>query len=92
MRSDGVRMRSKTRFQVARFCGLALCCWVSGALAISAGDGAPRRPWDEVIAKNIQAHGGLEKIKAVNTLRNSAKAEFRSVPRAKRRKKKQATR
>jgi hypothetical protein len=31
---------------------------------------------DEVIAKNIQAHGGLEKIKAVNTLRNSAKLSF----------------
>jgi hypothetical protein len=39
---------------------------------------------DEVIAKNIQAHGGLEKLKAVRSLRTSAKfsqgsfrAEFR---------------
>jgi hypothetical protein len=28
---------------------------------------------DDVIAKNIQAHGGMDKIKAVNTLRNTAK-------------------
>ena len=34
---------------------------------------APAQTVDEVIAKNIQAHGGMEKIKAVNTLRNSAK-------------------
>jgi hypothetical protein len=31
---------------------------------------------DEIIAKNIQAHGGLEKIKAVNTLRNTSKLSF----------------
>jgi Outer membrane lipoprotein-sorting protein len=33
---------------------------------------------DEVIAKNIEAHGGLGKIKAVNTLRNTAKLSFGS--------------
>lgn len=31
---------------------------------------------DEVIAKNIQAHGGLDKIKAVNTFRNTSKLSF----------------
>jgi hypothetical protein len=31
---------------------------------------------DEVIAKNIQAHGGLEKMKTVNTLRNTSKLSF----------------
>jgi hypothetical protein len=31
---------------------------------------------DEVIGKNIQAHGGLEKLKAVNTLRNTSKLSF----------------
>jgi hypothetical protein len=25
---------------------------------------------DEIIAKNVQAHGGMEKLKAVQTLRN----------------------
>jgi len=31
---------------------------------------------DEVISKNIQAHGGLEKIRAVNTMRSSGKVNF----------------
>jgi len=31
---------------------------------------------DEVIAKNIQAHGGLEKIKAVNTMRDTVRLSF----------------
>jgi hypothetical protein len=31
---------------------------------------------DEVIAKNIEAHGGLAKLKTVNTLRNTAKLSF----------------
>jgi outer membrane lipoprotein-sorting protein len=31
---------------------------------------------DDVIAKNIEAHGGLAKLKAVNTLRNTAKLSF----------------
>lgn len=31
---------------------------------------------DEVIAKNVQAHGGREKLKAMNTLRNTGKISF----------------
>ena len=31
---------------------------------------------DDVIAKNIEAHGGLAKLKSVNTLRNTAKLSF----------------
>lgn len=38
--------------------------------------GACAQTVDEVIAKNIQAHGGLEKIKAINTLRNTSKLSF----------------
>jgi hypothetical protein len=34
---------------------------------------------DEVIAKNIQAHGGIEKIKAMNTLRNTGKINFGAI-------------
>ena len=33
---------------------------------------------DEIISKNIQAHGGLEKIQAVKTLRSSGKVSFGS--------------
>jgi outer membrane lipoprotein-sorting protein len=31
---------------------------------------------DEVIAKNVQAHGGMDKLKSVNTLRLSGKLDF----------------
>ena len=40
---------------------------------------APAQTVDEVIAKNIQAHGGLDKIRAMNTLRNSGKINFGSI-------------
>ena len=33
---------------------------------------------DEIISKNIQAHGGLEKIQAVKTMRSSGKVSFGS--------------
>src|SRR5215471_16169151 len=49
-----------------------------------ATNGAKAQTVDEVIAKNIQARGGLEKLKAVKTLRTTVKfsdgsfrAEFR---------------
>jgi len=34
---------------------------------------------DEVIAKNVQAHGGLEKIRAMTTLRNAGKINFGAI-------------
>jgi Outer membrane lipoprotein-sorting protein len=34
---------------------------------------------DEVIAKNVQAHGGIEKIKAMNSLRNTGKINFGAI-------------
>jgi len=34
---------------------------------------------DEVIAKNIQAHGGMEKLKAIQTLRYSGKMDMGSI-------------
>jgi hypothetical protein len=40
-----------------------LCCW----------PGAGAQTVDEVIAKNIQARGGMEKLKAVRSLRTTAK-------------------
>jgi len=41
--------------------------------AAAAGSGARGQTVDEVIAKNIQAHGGMEKLKSVHSLRTSAK-------------------
>jgi hypothetical protein len=76
MPGDGVRFRRKpvSGDAIWRGCGLLLGL---GVLAISPVI-APAQTVDEVIAKNIQAHGGMEKIKAVNTLRNSAKLSFGS--------------
>ena len=34
---------------------------------------APAQTVDEIIAKNIQAHGGIEKLKSVKTVRSSGK-------------------
>jgi outer membrane lipoprotein-sorting protein len=45
---------------------------LAGLLAFTAGL-AQAQTVDEVIAKNIQAHGGLDKLKAIKTLRLSAK-------------------
>src|SRR6202020_1612872 len=54
-------------------------CGLSGFLCLVLALGL-LSPWclaaqtvDEVIAKNIQAHGGLEKLKALQTLRISGK-------------------
>jgi hypothetical protein len=60
------------RSVIVRVCGLLplLIAMVSAPLAIRA------QTVDEVIAKNVQAHGGLDKLKAVNTLRNSGKISF----------------
>jgi hypothetical protein len=55
-------------------CGLLLL----GALAGMPSAGRAQTV-DEVIAKNVQAHGGLEKIKAMNALRNSGKINFGSI-------------
>jgi outer membrane lipoprotein-sorting protein len=58
---------------------------VIAALGMVAG-GAKAQTVDEIIAKNIQAHGGLEKLKAVKSLRTTVKfsdgsfhAEFRQI-------------
>jgi outer membrane lipoprotein-sorting protein len=39
----------------------------------------PAQTVDEIIAKNIQAHGGMEKIKAVETQRSTGKILFGSI-------------
>jgi hypothetical protein len=52
---------------------LAFVAMTFGPLALRA------QTVDEVIAKNIQAHGGLEKLKAMNTLRNSGKISFGAI-------------
>jgi hypothetical protein len=64
-----------TAFRCFLFVSAALICFSPGAGAQTV---------DEVIAKNIQAHGGLEKLKAVRSIRTTAKfsqgsfrAEFR---------------
>ena len=63
----------------ARWTALQGWRWMSGmfiptlALAVLSPLGAYAQTVDEVIAKNIQAHGGLEKIKAVQSIRTIGK-------------------
>jgi hypothetical protein len=61
-----------------RGAGLCAALVVAGAMgfALLAPVTLRAQTVDEVIAKNIQAHGGMEKIKAINTLRNTAKLSF----------------
>src|SRR5215472_1203353 len=81
----GGRMKTETRTTVAaklaRVCRLLLPALA--ACAMTAG-GASAQTVDEIISKNIQARGGLEKLKAIRTLRTTVKfsdgsfrAEFR---------------
>jgi len=42
-------------------------------LLLLAASFAPAQTVDEIIAKNIQAHGGIEKLKSVKTVRSSGK-------------------
>jgi outer membrane lipoprotein-sorting protein len=46
------------------------------ALLAVAVSGAAAQSVDEIIAKNIQAHGGLEKLKSVQTIRTTGKYIF----------------
>jgi len=52
---------------------VGLCCAVLCAPAASA------QTVDEIIAKNIQARGGMEKLKSVQTLRTTGKILFGSI-------------
>jgi hypothetical protein len=61
----GVRPRTALR---RAFC---FCMLAAGAACFSVGAGA--QTVDEVIAKNIQARGGMEKLKAVQSLRTTSK-------------------
>jgi outer membrane lipoprotein-sorting protein len=51
---------------------LALVCAVSVLAPLALG----AQTVDEVIAKNIQAHGGMDKLKSVNTIRVSGKLDI----------------
>jgi hypothetical protein len=68
--------------QMALSRAFGLCVFAAGLLCCLPGAGA--QTVDEVIAKNIQARGGMEKLKTVRSLRTTAKltqgpfrAEFR---------------
>ncbi len=61
---SGARPRGWRIFSTALLAAAAACCLAIGASAQTV---------DEVIAKNIEAHGGLEKLKAVHSLRTTAK-------------------
>ena len=53
--------------------------WASGVLGMLLISGSvSAQTVDEVIAKNIQAHGGAEKLKSVKTLRTTAELSFGS--------------
>ena len=73
--------RAARRVKFSKACRSLLPALAAFALVAA---GASAQSVDEVIAKNIHAHGGLEKLKAVRTLRLSVKfsdgsfrAEFR---------------
>src|SRR5215468_708147 len=77
----------KTDIRAAVGAKFARTCWFFlpglAACAMTAG-GASAQTVDEIISKNIQARGGLEKLKAIRTLRTTVKfsdgsfrAEFR---------------
>jgi len=78
MKADTLQACPRKFFRVARFIAT-----VAAAMVIAAS-GTKAQTVDEVIAKNIQARGGPEKLKAVKTLRTTVKfsdgsfrAEFR---------------
>ena len=72
---SGARLGVRRRNCFARACAALVLVGVPALapLAVRA------QTVDEVIAKNIQAHGGLEKIKEMNTLRNAGKISFGAI-------------
>jgi hypothetical protein len=58
---------------VRQLCGLTGLLFVVLAVALLSPLRLAAQTVDEVIAKNIQAHGGMEKLKALQTLRISGK-------------------
>jgi outer membrane lipoprotein-sorting protein len=78
-------MKTETRAAVGAKFAKARRFLLPGLAAFSLiGAGASAQTVDEIIAKNIQARGGLEKLKAIRTLRTTVKfsdgsfrAEFR---------------
>jgi Outer membrane lipoprotein-sorting protein len=67
MKADSRLMPSREFFGIARF-------FFSGILVLAFSSfSASAQTVDEVIAKNVQAHGGAEKLKSVKSLRTSAK-------------------
>jgi outer membrane lipoprotein-sorting protein len=83
--SLGERMKTDTRAAVAAKFARACRFLLPGLAAFALiGVGASAQTADEIIAKNIQARGGMEKLKAIRTLRTTVKfsegsfrAEFR---------------
>jgi hypothetical protein len=67
-------MRAGLRLSSRAWCWKLICSSFPVAVAMAVlSFGAPGQAVDEVIAKNIQAHGGIEKLKSVRSLRTSAK-------------------
>src|SRR6201996_984763 len=62
-------MKSNPRFKAKHV--LSLCLAVAGGLAMS----AHAQTAEELIAKNTEARGGIEKIKAITSLRSTGKLE-----------------
>jgi outer membrane lipoprotein-sorting protein len=81
--SLGDTMKSNREGCAFRTCGLprvnrTLCQAILLVAAALTSVAAQAQTVDEVIARNIQARGGLEKIKAIHTLRNTSKLSFGS--------------
>lgn len=67
-------MKTELRLHPFEQFSRAIRFFLLGAAAIACFAGsAGAQTVDEVIAKNIQAHGGMEKLKAVHSLRTTAK-------------------
>lgn len=54
-------------------------CWLVAALLFIAFGSASALTVDELIAKNIEARGGLEKLQAIKSLREAGKVQFDSI-------------
>lgn len=58
---------------------LGLAAFIGLGCAVFCAPVARAQTVDEIIAKNIQAHGGLEKLKSVNTRRSTGKVLFGTI-------------
>jgi Outer membrane lipoprotein-sorting protein len=65
-----------TYFERLRASGRIACLLSALGIALLVPSLARAQSVDEIISKNLEAHGGLEKIQAIKTMRSSGKVSF----------------